>query len=299
MCFYDALIADEIVQLIPPTTKLVYVGKRGDSPSFQQKNINELISYYARMGKKVIRLKGGDCGILGRLSEEIDELNRFSIPYTITPGITAMQSLPSEIGLLTTQREVSDGVTITTARLSGGEISKLSDRSNNTLVIYMGILKISQIVNQLIKDGYSKQLPVAVAINLTRKKKQFLYGTLENIVSKTEKAKVRPPGLIICGIVCHKNLLISPPPFILLKKRVFIYSNKKEMRLQNSLLFWGAYNSTIANSLPESLANYDAIIILKEITTHSFKKIKKLNLPISYESQINKINRDFFTQLIS
>ena len=195
ICFYDALVHPQIIAEMPDRTQKIYVGKRGDSASFDQKKINRLISQAARKGQKVVRLKGGDSGIFGRINEEIEELQNFGVSYTITPGISAMQGLASRAEVFLTQRGVSDRVTVTTARKAGGSLTELANFDESTLVLYMGILNIEQIVLQLTEAGYPSTTPVAIAVNIARPGEHVVYGSLESIASLCKEEGLRPPGL--------------------------------------------------------------------------------------------------------
>ena len=299
ICFYDALVSQEVLEIIPATTTLYYVGKRGDSPSFNQQKINQLIVHHAKLNQKVVRLKGGDSTILGRIKEEIEQLNKFFIGYTITPGISAMQSLPSEAGLLTTQRGISDGVTLTTARQAGGKCTQISSRVKNTLVIYMGILKLEEIMQQLLNDGFDKNLPILIALNLTRPNKKIISATLQDIVAKAENHNIRPPGLIICGEVCRQSLLAIPPKFIYLGKKIFIYSQNKNKTLENEFIYWGAYSVTTLAKLPKNLSFFDIAIIDKKTTKEEKKYLAKSDCWVSHHTSLDKINKDFLTIAIS
>ncbi|MCM8532759.1 MAG: SAM-dependent methyltransferase, partial [Lentisphaeraceae bacterium] len=123
--FYDALVNPLIVASLHEDVERFYVGKRGDSTSFNQDELNDLIALYSRKGYKVGRLKGGDPGVLGRITEEIDTLTKYNLSYQIVPGISAMQALSACAGLFLTQRGVCDRVTLTTARSAGGQINNL------------------------------------------------------------------------------------------------------------------------------------------------------------------------------
>ncbi len=197
VCFYDALVNPQILNHIGPNTERKYVGKRGDSTSFDQGEINELIFNAVRDGRKVLRLKGGDAGILGRIQDEVDFLQEYELSWSISPGITAAQALAPCTGTYLTSRGVSDRVILTTARQAGGGLNQLMHFDRATLVIYMGILSIKKICSQLLEAGYPEDLPAMLAMNLGRSDCQELRGQLINIAELAEKNNLRPPGLIV------------------------------------------------------------------------------------------------------
>ena len=255
ICFYDALVHPQIVSELPDNCEKYYVGKRGDSNSFDQKTINKLISQAARKGQKVVRLKGGDSGIFGRINEEIDELQKYGVSYTITPGISAMQGLASRAEIFLTKRGVSDRVTVTTARKAGGSLTELANFDESTLVLYMGILNIEQIVMQLLEAGYETSTPVAIAVNIARPGEHVVHGELADIAQRCINEGLRPPGLIIVGNTAkveQKMKQIVPTSAIFGKRFAFV-DNSKSKFLQESLRIWGAepvlFNSSYNDSL--------------------------------------------------
>ena len=86
MIFYDALVGDGVLALARPQTRLVYVGKRSGRHSKDQMGINAMLVQAALAGERVVRLKGGDPSIFGRLTEEMDALAAHDIPFSICPA---------------------------------------------------------------------------------------------------------------------------------------------------------------------------------------------------------------------
>ena len=277
ICFYDALVHPQIIAELPDRTQKYFVGKRGDSPSFDQSKINRIISQAARKGQKVVRLKGGDSGIFGRINEEIQELQDYGVSYTITPGISAMQGLASRAEIFLTQRGVSDRVTVTTARKAGGSLTELANFDESTLVLYMGILNIEQIVAQLIEAGYANSTPVALAVNISRPGEQIVYGQLENITQVCQEEGLRPPGLIIVGNTAKARTsvkdIISPSSIF---AKSFGFINAKEHKyLIEKLRVWGAEPVSLYSSYQDSLLtryyqDCDAIILASPEEALSF-----------------------------
>jgi len=86
---HDALPGDALLEEIPATTKIVPVGKRCGVHSMTQDEINAVIVREARQGGLIVRLKGGDPGVFGRLGEEMDHLAAHGIPFEVVPGVPA------------------------------------------------------------------------------------------------------------------------------------------------------------------------------------------------------------------
>lgn len=99
--------------------KWIHVGKRCGAHSMAQAEITRLICDKARMGKRVVRLKGGDAGMFGRLSEETDALDALGIPYVVRPGVSALSAATSPNGILLTKRGEAGGFAASTPRSSG------------------------------------------------------------------------------------------------------------------------------------------------------------------------------------
>jgi uroporphyrin-III C-methyltransferase len=199
VCFYDALVNRRVLDYLSEDAEVKFVGKRGDSASFDQTELNQLIFDAARQGKKVLRLKGGDAGILGRIQDETDLLIDYEMSWSVTPGITAAQALAPCTGTFLTARGVSDRVILTTARQAGGSMSQLMHFERATLVVYMGILSVRKICEQLKEANYPDDLPAMIALNLGRSSLHTVSGTLDTIADIAEEQELRPPGLIVFG----------------------------------------------------------------------------------------------------
>jgi len=91
---YDALVGEEILELIPKRVLKIYVGKRKNNHTLPQEEINSLLWRFAREGKTVVRLKGGDPFIFGRGGEEYCHLLRLGLPVEVVPGISSFYSAP-------------------------------------------------------------------------------------------------------------------------------------------------------------------------------------------------------------
>ena len=104
---YDDLSSDAIVGLVGMDIDLISVGKRAGYKSPKQNDISKLLVEYAKSGKKVVRLKSGDCSIFGRLEEEILALVKAGISYQIVPGVSSIFAAMAEAGIPLTRRNES------------------------------------------------------------------------------------------------------------------------------------------------------------------------------------------------
>lgn len=202
---YDRLVSEEIISQVPAAIEKVYVGKSVGC-SGQQSNINKIMIEYARQGKKVLRLKGGDPFIFGRGAEEAEFLRSKQIRFEIIPGISSAIATPAYAGVPLTHRKYSSSVAITTghedpekgfARVNWKGLVKAVD----TIVILMGIERLPQIVRKLRDGGLSNKINVIVIEAGTTNKQRYVYGRLDDILIKVKKAKIHSPGVIVIGEV--------------------------------------------------------------------------------------------------
>ncbi|SFD64569.1 uroporphyrinogen-III C-methyltransferase [Pseudoalteromonas denitrificans] len=204
--FYDSLITDEMLALIPKKTKKVFVGKRCGKHSIKQNDICNLLVQAGLSGKIVARLKGGDPSIFGRLAEEADALTQHKIPFAIIPGVTAASGCAAYSGIPLTHRDYSQSVQFITAHqksvLSEPDWESLS-KSQNTLVFYMGLNRIEKISNCLMEHNMSMDMPIAVIDKGATLEQQVLTSTLKDITKALKGLKLLGPALIVVGHVVN------------------------------------------------------------------------------------------------
>jgi uroporphyrin-III C-methyltransferase len=204
--FYDRLVDKRIIDEIPTKSEKIFVGRSaGDSPAHQD-HTNRLMVNYARKGKKVIRLKGGDPFVFGRGAEEAEYLFKHDIKFEIVPGITSAIGASAYSGIPLTHRLFASSVAIVTGHedpakgeptVDWGKIALAAD----TIVILMGIETLPRIISILMKSGLRTDTNVAVIENATTAKHREITGNLGNIVRKVENSKVKSPAIIIIGKV--------------------------------------------------------------------------------------------------
>lgn len=277
--FYDALVNPLIIASLPEDTERFYVGKRGDSKSFDQEELNALIADHAKRGYKVGRLKGGDPGILGRITEEIDTLLKYKMSFQVLPGISAMQSIISSAGIHLTQRGICDRVTLTTARSAGGEINNLLPFKESSLIVYMGILTAENIEQQLLDAGYDKELPAAILQNLTRSGQRIFHTTLGDLAKTVKDHNIRPPGLLVFGQTARKDLQRLSPPACLNGRKVLLLNTESDA-IQASLRVrrWGGtpvflYRSLMTIDGETVMPDYDDIIFFNPREVSDFYEL--------------------------
>ncbi|PMH41376.1 uroporphyrinogen-III C-methyltransferase [Vibrio sp. 10N.286.49.B3] len=199
---YDRLVSDEIMALVNPTAERIYVGKQLDYHCVPQDQINQILLKYAQMGKRVVRLKGGDPFIFGRGGEELETLALSQVPFEVVPGITAAAGCTAYAGIPLTHRDHAQSVQFITGHVQkdGQNINWHSlVQSNHTLVFYMGLKQCSSITKHLIDHGLNTQTPCAIIERGTTPQQRVFTGSLEQL---SELAKcAESPALIVIGSV--------------------------------------------------------------------------------------------------
>lgn len=212
---HDRLVAPAIVNLCRESAERVYVGKRRADHSMPQTDINQTLINYAKQGKRVLRLKGGDPFIFGRGGEEIESLAEHNIPFQVVPGITAASGCASYAGIPLTHRDHAQSCTFFTGHLKDGSVDlpwdTLTD-TGQTLVCYMGLVGLPVICSQLIEHGMAADTPAALIERGTTTEQKVHIGTVTTLPSIISGQKVTAPTLIIIGsvVTLHKQLSWLP-----------------------------------------------------------------------------------------
>lgn len=210
---YDWLVSEELMRLVPAAAIRQFVGKRCGRHSFKQETICNLMVEHARLGRKVVRLKGGDPSIFGRVSEECEALENANIPYAVVPGITAATGMAAYSGMPLTDRRFGQSARFITATLKNPEdepdwsnmVSTSSQQKHqDTLVFYMGLKKVGLIAQRLMTHGMDPQMNCAIVENATHESQQVLSGTISDIAQRLETSDVQGPALFVVGKVTEK-----------------------------------------------------------------------------------------------
>ena len=204
VCVYDKLVSPEVLELVRRDAELIYVGKSRDQHTLPQEQINALLAKLALEGKRVLRLKGGDPFIFGRGGEEIETLMQQGVPFQVVPGITAANGVSSYAGIPLTHRDYAQACLFITGHLKDGLLNldwEAMSRPHQTVVIYMGLVGLAEICQQLILRGVSPDMPVAVVQQGTTQQQRVLTATLETLAIKVAAAAMKPPCLTIIGEV--------------------------------------------------------------------------------------------------
>ncbi|TGN11656.1 uroporphyrinogen-III C-methyltransferase [Leptospira ilyithenensis] len=205
---YDALLDPSYLEIFPNHAVCLYVGKRSGQHSRTQEEINSLLIEYALSDKRIVRLKGGDPSIFGRLAEELEALKKNKIPFEIIPGISSVTAGAAALETSLTLRGVSRQVII----LDGHTILE-DDKSwagmenfQGTIAILMGAGKIKELAEKLIDKGISPNTPMALIENLSGKHETFSVTILADARTNGIQKITTGPGILYIGEAI-RNLL--------------------------------------------------------------------------------------------
>jgi len=208
---YDALLATELLEYAPHAEH-IFVGKRKGCYSYHQDQINELIVSRAKSHGHVVRLKGGDPFVFGRGAEEMQYAAAFGLEVAIVPGISSSFSVPAMQNIPVTKRGASESFWVITGTTKAHKLSNdvaLAAKSNATVVILMGMSKLSEIVTVFKKEGKS-DFPIAIIQNGTRVEEQLGIATIGTIEKEVVLKKLANPAIIIIGeVVRHREQLLA------------------------------------------------------------------------------------------
>jgi len=203
---YDALVDESILSWARPEARLEYAGKRGGKPSPKQRDITLKLIDYAKAGKRVLRLKGGDPFVFGRGGEEALGLVGAGIPFRIIPGITAGIGGLAYAGIPATHRDTNQAVTF----LTGHDQTGLTPDAINwegiaagspVIVMYMAMKHLETIAGKLITGGRSVDEPVGIVCNASLAGQQVLETTLGRCAADAAAANLEPPAVVCVGEV--------------------------------------------------------------------------------------------------
>lgn len=205
----DVVLVDDLVNAAVlehcPQARVVYVGKRGGCKSTPQNFINRMLIALAEQGQQVVRLKGGDPFLFGRGGEEMLALRNAGIDYEVVSGITSGIGVPASLGIPLTHREFTHGVTMVTGHTQDGEPLNWQAlvAGKTTLVIYMGIRKVSEISRQLLEAGMDGDTPAIAIQHGTLQTARHVSASLAILPMAVHQEKLESPAIIVIGDVAR------------------------------------------------------------------------------------------------
>ncbi len=203
---YDRLIPFELLEETRPEAELIDAGKQPTRHRLAQDEINSILLDRALKGYDVVRLKGGDPLVFGRGGEEALACRQNGIPFEIVPGVSSVNAVPAYAGIPLTHRHVSSSFTV----ITGHEDPTKPESSINyaalaqiggTIVIMMGVSRLSEITRQLQSHGMDGEIPAAVIEWGATPHQRTFIGTLDTIAGIARARDIQPPAITVVGDV--------------------------------------------------------------------------------------------------
>ena len=199
---FDRLVNPFILQYASSQTKVINVGKKPYCKHIQQEEINQKIVEAANQYQCVVRLKGGDPAIFGRITEEVQTLENHHIHYEIVPGVTSASAAVATMNMGLTMRSIAPSVTFSTGHFKDS-VNHDTDIRNlingGTLAIYMGVKRLGQIIKQI--ESYTNEdYPIAIVFNASCYNEKIVIGHLSTIEEQLVSQQLEGhPGICILG----------------------------------------------------------------------------------------------------
>jgi uroporphyrin-III C-methyltransferase len=214
---YDALVSPEILAIINPLAEKINAGKRKGRHSLPQAETTALLRVKAETKAIVVRLKGGDPFVFGRGGEEMADLVQAGVEVEVVPGITSGIAAPAYAGIPVTHRHYNSSVTFVTGHEATEKYRpevnwQAIAQGSETIVIYMGVHNLPQIIPQLLAGGMTLDTPIALIRWGTRPEQTQLIGTLGTIVEQVLATEFQAPAIVVIGQVVDLHSLLLPEP---------------------------------------------------------------------------------------
>jgi precorrin-4/cobalt-precorrin-4 C11-methyltransferase len=189
----------------PPILKLCKKGKLFDAAGLVREEIFEILYKNAKKDKLVVRLHDGDPSIYGAIKEQIDSLEKKGISSKVVPGVTAFLASAAALGTQLTLPGITQTIIVTRAesRTKVPKREKISELAKHkaTLIFYLSVHLLSDIVKESIAGGYKKTTPVAVVYKASWKDQKIVKGTLKDIIPKVRNEKITRTAIVIISEV--------------------------------------------------------------------------------------------------
>ena len=201
---FDDLVDPRILDLARREAERVGVGKRGHRPSCKQDEITDLIVRLGVAGKRVVRLKGGDPAVFGRLTEELEACHAAGVPTEVVPGITAAFGAAAAMGVSLTERSAARRLQFVTAHSQDGSLPQdldwkaLADPRAAT-VVYMGVRTAPALVERLLAEGLPPSFPALLVERATTEQQAVRACSIADLPAAIATDPPSGPCLIILG----------------------------------------------------------------------------------------------------
>jgi uroporphyrinogen III methyltransferase/synthase len=203
---YDRLVPSHLLDHVPTKAERVCLTELADRHVDRAPKVLAQMIAAARLGKCVVRLKGGDPLVFGRGGEEAQALHEAGIPFEIVPGLTSGLAAAACAGIPVTDRQLSSAVALVTGHEDPSKPGRAIDwaalaRFPGTLVIYMGLSRLPQIVASLLVHGMDGDTPAVIIQQGATGEQRTLESTLAGLPEAVAAARFQSPSIIIIGRV--------------------------------------------------------------------------------------------------
>src|SRR5947209_3007349 len=211
---YDRLISMDLLDEARAEAERVFVGKGPRCHTMSQTKINALMITYARSGRTVVRLKGGDPYVFGRGGEEALALAQAGVPFEGVPGVSSAIAVPASVGIPVTHRDYTSSVTIVTGHEGHGHAAPAVNwealaQLGGTLVVLMGVKALPDFTHRLLEAGLTPDLPAAVIQEGTTPRQRVVTGTLADIAERALAAGLSSPATTVIGDVVSLGQILG------------------------------------------------------------------------------------------
>lgn len=210
---HDGLMGDGVLDHARREAAIISVAKAKGRHSHTQAEINALIVAYARQGKTVVRLKGGDPTVFGRGGEELEILRASGLPVEVIPGITAATAVAASLQIPLTHRGISRSVTFISGHAAGDgapdfdqlDFAALAG-TGATLAVYMGLATSAAFGQKLLQSGWSPATPVIAVARVSQPGERRIATTLDILAAATSGVGLSGPALLLVGEVASLSV---------------------------------------------------------------------------------------------
>ena len=212
---HDALVDARVLKLARTGAEFIKVGKRGGRPSPHQRDINEILIERARLGRRVLRLKGGDPFVFGRGWDEAMALHAAGIRFRVIPGLTSGLAGTALVGIPATSRDTNHAVVLAAGHraedgCSAADWEALA-RLGQPLILYMPMAQLPEIAAALARGGLSADTPAALIQSATTGAERVVESTLGTLAVDASREGIGSPSIVVIGAIAslRKELLSS------------------------------------------------------------------------------------------
>jgi uroporphyrinogen III methyltransferase/synthase len=200
----DCLCGEEVLRGMRKGAACVAVGKRCGVPSATQEEINLRLVREALAGHRVVRLKGGDPSVFGRLEEEIGALRAAGLSYRVLPGVGAASGAAAFIGQPLTVREAASELILSTGRLAGGGKNPFPLGAHApAIALYMSRKVLAERMADLLAAGYPPETPVVIVEQVGSPRARAVAGTVATLPAEADRLGVGTPAVVLVGAQFH------------------------------------------------------------------------------------------------